>query len=107
GGMDAMMQTMELSGGNIVDITHDVRLLLTRLNAGEGTLGAMLNDPEMVTDVRTMLHNLTITSQNSVKATNSLIALTDQLNKEGTLVHDLVTDTVIFNSLKTTVAQLN
>lgn len=107
GGMDAMMQTMELSGGNIVDITRDLRLLLARLNAGEGTLGAMLNDPEMVTDVRTMLHNLTITSQNSVKATNSLIALTDQLNKEGTLVHDLVTDTVIFNSLKTTVAQLN
>lgn len=107
GGMDAMMETIELSGGNIVDITHDLKLLLARLNAGEGTVGAALNDPEMAADVRTMLHNLTITSENSVKATRSLIELTDKLNKEGTLVHDLVTDTVIFGSLKTTVAQLN
>jgi len=107
GGMDAMMETIELSGGNIVDITRDLKLLLERLNAGEGTVGAALNDQGMAADVRSMLHNLTITSENSVKATRSLIELTEKLNTEGTLVHDLVTDTLIYGSLKTTVAQLN
>ncbi len=107
GGMDAMIETMEISGNNFIDITRDLKILLARLNAGEGTVGAALTDRTMAANVRTMLQNLTVTSENSAKASHALIELTDKLNKEGTLVNDLLTDTVIFGSLKSTVAQLN
>lgn len=107
GGMDAMMKTIELSSENFVEITKDLRILLARLNAGEGTVGAALSDSVMADDVRMMVRNLTLTSQNSVKATQALLTLTDKLNKEGYLVNDLLTDTVMYASLKSSVEQIN
>lgn len=107
GGMDAVMQTIELSSENFVEITKDLRILLARLNEGQGTVGAVLNDSNMADDVRNMVHNLSITSRNSLKATQALVELTDKLNKEGSLVNDLLRDTTTYASLKATVAQIN
>lgn len=105
-GIDAMIETMQLSGDNFVDITRELNVLLARLNAGEGTIGAVLTDSSMAANVRGMVQNLNTTAHNSARASEALLSLTQQLNKEGTLVNELLTDTLMYADLRSAVAQL-
>src|SRR5690606_12680914 len=46
------------------------------------------------------------TTTNTAKASESLNLLTTKLNQEGTLINDLLTDTVVYGSLQSAVADL-
>lgn len=105
-GLDAMLETLQVNNQNVVGITENLHLLLTRLNEGQGTIGAVLNDSVMAANVQAMLQHLNTTAANSARASQMLVDLTTKLNREGSLVHDLLTDTLVYADLRAAVTEL-
>lgn len=106
GGMDGVIETLQVNNKNFVEITEEIKVLMSRLNSGQGTAGMILNDSLMAVQISMMIQNLNATAANTAKASSALNQLTDKLNKEGALVNDLLTDTVVYANLRTAVAQL-
>ncbi|WP_353127510.1 MlaD family protein [Parapedobacter pyrenivorans] len=105
-GLDAMMATLQTNNKNLVEITENFGLVSARIARGEGTFGALLNDSLMAVHIKQMIGNLNQTAANTANASAALNQLTTKLNAEGTLINDLLTDTVVYGNLQEAVAQL-
>jgi phospholipid/cholesterol/gamma-HCH transport system substrate-binding protein len=103
---DQMMETLQVNNQNLVDITNDLKVLTSKIAAGEGIVGAVLTDSVLAVNFRTILSNLERASVNSNKMIADLNTFTSKLNKKGTLMNDLVTDTSIVPDLKATIESL-
>ena len=103
---DQMMETLQVNNQNLVDITNDLKVLTSKIAAGEGIIGAVLTDSVLAVNFRTILSNLERASVNSNKMIADLNSFTGKLNKKGTLMNDLVTDTSIVPDLKATMESL-
>jgi phospholipid/cholesterol/gamma-HCH transport system substrate-binding protein len=89
---DQMMSTLSKNNDNLYAITSDFKAISARIASGKGSIGKLLNDETMVDHLE--------------KLTSNVAAYTNKLNDKGTLASDLVTDTVIFSKLRSTVLQL-
>ena len=101
-----MINTAQENNKNILAITNDIKAITKKLAAGEGSIGKLLDDSLMYTNINTTILSL---QKASVKAQQMLTSLADfssKLNKEGTLANELTTDTVVFKSVKASVLQL-
>ena len=103
---DKMMETLQENNKNLVDITNDLKVLTSKMAAGEGIIGAVLTDSLLAENFRTILANLNRASANSNKMIADLSAFSVKLNKEGTLMNDLVTDTSMVSDLRATLNHL-
>ena len=73
---------------------------------GEGTIGKLLNDNSVYDNIEATTASLHNASAKAQELLASLSTYSAGLNKKGTLANQLVTDTVVYNSLKTSVLQL-
>ena len=105
-GMDEMMNTLQTNNKNILDITNDFRIISHRLANGEGTVGKLLKEETLANDLNATLAALNRATQNAEKLTNQLASYTSNLQRPGTLTNDLITDTVIFSKLRSSVSQI-
>lgn len=103
---DKMMETLQENNKNLVEITDDLKLLTGKLAAGEGIVGAVMTDPVLAQNFRTILTNLERASVNSNKMIADLNNFTGKLNKKGTLMNELVSDTEMVPDLKETLENL-
>jgi phospholipid/cholesterol/gamma-HCH transport system substrate-binding protein len=103
---DKMMETLQVNNQNLVDITNDLKVLTSKIAAGEGMVGAVMTDSTLEENFRTILSNLERASVNSNKMIADLNTFAVKLNKKGTLINDLVTDTSIVPDLKATIESL-
>ena len=101
-----MINTAQENNKNILVITNDVKAITKKLAAGEGSLGKLLNDSLLYANINTTIVSLQDASAKAQQMLGSLAEFSSGLNKKGTLANELTTDTVIFNSVKTTVLQL-
>ncbi len=103
---EEMMNTLRKSNDNILAITNDFKTLSKKLVDGEGSVGKLLNDNSVYTNLNeatSSLHKATIEAE---RVMSSLTAFSSNLNKKGTLVNELTTDTVMFNTVNASVLQL-
>lgn len=103
---DKMMETLQVNNQNLVEITNDLKVLTSKIAAGEGIVGAVMTDSALAVNFRTILSNLERASISSNKMIADLNSFTGKLNKKGTLINDLVTDTSIVPDLKATLESL-
>lgn len=94
-----MMATLQKNNLNILKLTQ-------KLADGEGTLGKLLTSDSVYNSIAATANSLQLASANAQVLMTSLSTYTAQLNKPGTLANDLVTDTVVFNSMKESILQL-
>ena len=103
---DDMMSTLSKNNDNFLAITNDFKVITSRLVDGKGTIGKLLTDESMIDQI----NSVTVTLQNATKNLQSLSSsvstYASKLNDKGTLANDLVSDTVIFNRLRSTIGQL-
>jgi len=103
---DDMMSTLSKNNDDFLAITNDFKVITSRLVDGKGTIGKLLTDESMIDQI----NSVTVTLQNAAKNLQSLSAsvstYASKLNDKGTLANDLVSDTVIFNRLRSTIGQL-
>ena len=103
---DDVLNTLQSNNKNILDITNDIKLITKKLTTGEGTIGKLLQDSSVYTNVNTVLISLQAASDNAQKLIGSLNEFSLGLNKKGTIIHELMNDTVVFKSIKASVTQL-
>ncbi len=97
---EEIMSTLQQNNLNILSLTK-------KLASGEGTIGKLLNSDSLYNSIAATAHSLQAASANTQKLIASLSNFTAKLNRDGTLANDLVTDTIIFNSLRASVVQLH
>lgn len=101
-----MINTAQENNKNILAITNDVKIITKKLAAGEGSLGKLLNDSLIYTNINATIASLHKASVKAEKMLASLSEFSSGLNKKGTLANELTTDTVVFRSVKASVLQL-
>jgi phospholipid/cholesterol/gamma-HCH transport system substrate-binding protein len=101
-----MIKTLQENNANLLSITSDFKTLSHKLVSGEGTIGKLLNDSSIYVNINSATASLQIASEKAQQLVSSLAAFSSGLNKKGTLVNDLTTDTLIFKSVKASVLQL-
>ena len=103
---DAMMKTLSKNNDNILAITTDFKVISGRIADGKGSIGRLLASDELADNLNSTILTVKKASQNLEKLSANVTAYTSKLNDKGTLANDLVTDTVIFSKLRTTVSNL-
>jgi phospholipid/cholesterol/gamma-HCH transport system substrate-binding protein len=106
-GMQEMMSTLQASNGNILEITGNLKAISEKLKMGEGTLGALLNDPSFADHLRTSLVHLQTATAGSEKMIANLEDFSSRLKQPDGLANQLITDTIVFHHLKAAVTRLD
>ncbi len=108
-----MINMLQENNKNLLAITTDFKSISHKIDAGEGTIGKLLNDNTLYNNMDGTIQHLDATiltikgaSVTAQKLVSSLSDYSAGLNKPGTFANQLVTDTVIFNSVKSSVLQL-
>ena len=100
------MNTLQENNKNVLSITNDLKVLSKRIVAGEGTLGKLLNDDKLYNNINATTVSLQQASAKAHQMTIAMAEYTSKLNKKGTLASDLVNDTIVFRSLRTSILKL-
>lgn len=103
---DEMMSTLAKNNDNFLEITNGLKVISKRLVDGQGTIGKLMTDETLVNDLDATAITLKSVSLNLEKLSSNVAAYTSRLSAKGSLTNDLVTDTVVFNKLRSTVLQL-
>ncbi|MGH2563237.1 MAG: MlaD family protein, partial [Ginsengibacter sp.] len=103
---DEMMATLSKNNDNLLAITKDFKTISSGLVQGKGSIGKLLTDETMANQLNATTNILKKASENLEKLSSNVSAYTAKLNDKGTLANDLVSDTVIFSKLRSTVSQL-
>lgn len=103
---DEMMNTLAKNNDNLLSITTDFKTIANNLAQGQGSLGKLLNEETLIQQLNGITSSLQRAAENLRMVTANTHAYTQKLNQPGSLANDLVTDTVIFNSLRNTAREL-
>lgn len=101
-----MIKTLQENNVNFLAITSDFKSISKKLASGEGTIGKLLYDNSVYANIDAATASLQVASAKAQLLVGSLATFSSNLNKEGTLANELTTDTVVFNSVKASVMQL-
>ena len=103
---DEMMNTLAKNNDNFLEITNGFKVISKRLVDGQGTIGKLMTDETLINNLDAAVITLKRTSLNLEKLSSNVATYTAKLSSQGSLANDLITDTVIFNKLRSTVQQL-
>ncbi|NVO18874.1 MAG: MCE family protein [Bacteroidetes bacterium] len=101
-----MINTLQENNKNFLSITSDFKTISKKLVTGEGTIGKLLNDNSLYNHLDATAASLQTASNKASQLVASLTVFSEGLNKKGTLVNEITTDTVVFKSVKSTVIEL-
>lgn len=103
---DAMMATLSKNNDNLLAITDNFKVISNKMANGQGSIGKLLTDETFADELNKTVITLKMASSNLQKLTANVSNYTSRLNDSGTLANDLVSDTLIFSKLRSTVSQL-
>ncbi|MEO7445107.1 MAG: MlaD family protein, partial [Ferruginibacter sp.] len=103
---DEIMATFQENNKNLLAITGDMKDISRRLANGEGSVGKLLRDETLADNLQAASMGLRTTSANAQRFTANIYDYTSKLQSKGSLTNALVTDTVIFSTLRSTVSNL-
>jgi len=101
-----MMSTLQESNKNLSQITSDFKIVSKRLADGEGTVGKLLTDDALATQLEVTSQRLQTASANIILLASNLAEYTSKFQQKGTLMNELVSDTIFFNRLKAASLQI-
>lgn len=105
--MEDMMGTLQENNKNLLAITNNFKTLSDGMVNGKGSIGKLLNDDQLFTDLQNTIVTIKLTAANAQQMVSDVSGYTARLNTKGSLANDLITDTVIFSRLRSTVYQIN
>ncbi len=102
-----MLNTLQENNLNLVAITKDFKTISKDLVDGRGSIGKLLKDETVYTNINSASASLKSASDRAQQLMSSLSSFSSGLNKKGTLANQLVSDTIVFNSLKKSISNLD
>jgi phospholipid/cholesterol/gamma-HCH transport system substrate-binding protein len=77
-----------------------------KINAGEGTLGKLINDPSALNTLQASLSNFKTVSLNSKKVIDNIQGFTERMNTEGSSINKIFADTAMYDSVNAIISQI-
>jgi phospholipid/cholesterol/gamma-HCH transport system substrate-binding protein len=104
---DEMMATLQDNNKNILAITTNFKAISEQIVNGKGTVGKLLKDDQMFTDLQQAIVTMKVAALNAQQLAANVSNYTAKLTSKGSLANDLVTDTVLFSRLRSTARQVD
>lgn len=104
---EEMMNTLQLNNKNILEITESTKILIKNISEGQGTLGKLFTDDELYGNFNQVAISIQSAMFKANKSIENIELFSEKLNNEGNFVNDLLTDTLLYSSLSTSVTELN
>ena len=101
-----IMKTLQQNNKNILVITENFKTLSKKIVDGQGTVGKLLKDETLYNNILATTSSLQKASAKAQQMMGKVSEFTTHMNQKGTLANDLVTDTIVFKSMRTTIVNL-
>lgn len=105
--MEDMFAMLQANGGNLLEITGDLKQISRKILNGEGSVGKLINDDALANNVQALVNKLHVSANNAQVLTRDVAAFTAKLEQPGTMTYSVLHDSVIFNRLRSTSRQLD
>jgi phospholipid/cholesterol/gamma-HCH transport system substrate-binding protein len=93
-------------GENTKAITGDLKLIVSKINKGEGLVGDLLNDGPAARDIRMTVANLKATGANTARASAELSSLVNNMQHGKGLLPTIISDTTFAGTFKEAVGNV-
>ena len=103
---DDIMVVLKSAGKNLLEISGNINEVSKKINAGEGSLGKLINDPSALNALQATLSNFRTVSANSKKVVANMEGFAARMNTQGSSVNKILTDTLIYDSVNAIVSQI-
>lgn len=103
---EEIMTTLQQNNQNMLAITDNLKEISLGLVAGQGTLGQLLQDEVLYVTLIDTASTLQVTTSNLREVSHSLQAFSSDINRSGSLPHQIVTDRTTYPSLVATVGDV-
>jgi phospholipid/cholesterol/gamma-HCH transport system substrate-binding protein len=103
---DDLISTLQQNNENLKSITGDFKIISRKLVEGGGTIGKLLNDNSVYSNINSAVASLQGASVKAEQVINSFADFSSGLKREGTIAYELTSDTIVFYSLKASVLNL-
>jgi len=103
-----MMSTLNTTNENVAELSKELLKITHSINEGKGTLGLLINDEAMGTDLKETMGNVKMASQDASKVINELKEVVNAVNNEDNLLNVLLKDSIAaqqFRSIMTNLEQ--
>ena len=104
--IDDMMQTFQQNNHNLLAVSNDLKVVSSQLAQGKGSIGRLLKDESLANQLDGALLSLRRSLSQTETFTTDIASYTNKLQRKGSLTNDLISDTVIFDRLRASVAQI-
>lgn len=104
---DDIMNTLQENNKNLASITGNFKTISEEIHSGKGSIGKLIKDESLYNNLAATSTSLKNASDKAGQVMSALSVFSSGLNKKGTFAHQLVTDTVLFGSLKQSAGKLN
>jgi phospholipid/cholesterol/gamma-HCH transport system substrate-binding protein len=101
-----MMNTLQESNKNLLDITNDIKAVTKKLAAGESSAGKILDNDSLYQKIDQAASSLKRAGKNAERMIGSLAEFSAKLNRKGTFINDLVTDTSTYKTVRNSAKSL-
>jgi phospholipid/cholesterol/gamma-HCH transport system substrate-binding protein len=95
-----MLSTLNTTNENAALLTADLLKITNAINDGKGTLGTLLKDEKMASDIKQSIANLKVTTQRASATINRFNSLLSDVNIDSSVAGVLLKDTVAAKKLK-------
>ncbi len=102
---DDILSTLNVTNQNAALLTVDLLKITKEITQGKGTVGLLINDTIMGSDLKQTLRYLKLTSKGTSESVGKLNELIASLNNKGNVI-GVLKDTAVANKIKTIVGNL-
>jgi phospholipid/cholesterol/gamma-HCH transport system substrate-binding protein len=101
-----MLETLNTTNQNAALLTSDLLKITSAINQGKGTLGMLIKDPELATNLKQTVFNLKIASADASTTIKDLKNIVSAINYDGSLASVILSDSISANKMKTILTNL-
>ena len=101
-----MMSTLSITNDNAAELSKELLKIAQSINEGKGTLGLLVNDEEMGTDLKVIVANLKTVSQDASKVIEEIKGVVNSANNEDNLLNVLLKDSITADQFRTIMTNL-
>jgi phospholipid/cholesterol/gamma-HCH transport system substrate-binding protein len=101
-----MLETLNTTNDNAAKLTSDLLKITTAIKEGKGTIGMLIEDAEMASDIKQTVSNLKTASANTSATVLELKKIITAINYDESLAAVLLSDTASANKMKSIIENI-
>ena len=102
-----MLTTLNTTNENAAILMSDLLEITTAINDGEGTLGLLIKDAEMASNIKNTVNNLKNASASAVTTIQDLQKIVSKVDFDESLASVFLSDSISARQIRNTIANLN